>query len=115
MKGRTPTSEEKQWMDAICDIGCIVCLLIFNRYTPGTVHHLDGKEKPGAHKKSICLCGCHHQIASPTGAWATRHGPGRNTGKAAFESAYGTELYLLEHTQKMVEETLKPCNISIMV
>ena len=49
----------------------------------------------------LSLCGAHHQLASPTGEWVTRHGPGRATGKAAFEEAFGTELELLEQLREL--------------
>ncbi len=102
VQGNNPTADDKRWHDAQCELGCIVCLVMFNVYTPGTVHHMDGKTKPGAHKKTICLCGGHHQVASDSGEWATRHGPGRNAGKAMFEAAYGTEEELMEITKKML-------------
>lgn len=102
MKGKAPTAEEKRLHDAMCELGCIVCLVIFNIYTPGTIHHTDGRTKPGAHKKVLCLCGCHHQVASDSGEWATRHGPGRNAGKTMFELAYGTEEELLEKTMELL-------------
>ncbi len=69
-------------------------------YSPGTVHHCDGKTKPGAHSLVLCLCGRHHQIASPTGEWATRHSPGRRAGKSVFEAAYGSEDALMRKTKE---------------
>jgi hypothetical protein len=103
MKGKAPTAEEKRWHDAQCELGCIVCLDIFGIYTPGTVHHMDGRTKPGSHMKTLCLCGAHHQVASDSGEWATRHGPGRNAGKTMFEAAYGTEEELLQKTRDRLE------------
>lgn len=92
MKGRNPTAAEKRYMTAAVELGCWVCMKHYDTYSPATIHHIDGKTKPGAHYNAIPLCAHHHQIASSTGEWATRHGPGRNTGKKAFESAYGTEI-----------------------
>ena len=102
MKGRKPTAAEKAWHDAQCELGCIVCLVVFGIYTPGTVHHTAGKTKLGSHKETLCLCGAHHQVASDSGEWATRHGPGRNAGKAMFEKAYGSEKSLLEKTHELL-------------
>jgi len=102
MKGRTATKSEKQWMDAICELGCIVCLDAFKTFSPGTVHHIDGKTKKDAHLSAICLCARHHQVASDSGEYATRHGPGRNAGKSMFEAAYGAERELLEKTKAML-------------
>ena len=35
LKGRTPTKAEKEWMDSIIDLGCIVCLHIHGVGSPG--------------------------------------------------------------------------------
>lgn len=93
-------------MDAICEIGCIVCRLELGVVSPACPHHIDGKTKPGAHLNTIPLCGPHHQVASPTGEWATRHGPGRNAGRAAFEEAYGSEEELRQATVRLVKKML---------
>ncbi len=102
MKGKNPTAKDKRFWDAICEIGCIVCFNTFNEFTPGTIHHIDGRTKPGAHKSVLCLCARHHQVASDTGEWVTRHGPGRKSGKAMFEAAYGTEQELLNKTMELL-------------
>ena len=96
MKGRTPTKVEKEWLNAITSLGCIVCYLELNVFTPASIHHLEGKTKPGAHLKSIPACGRHHQIPGP--GYKSRHGDG----KAQFEARHGTEAYLLEKTQQAV-------------
>lgn len=103
MKGRTPTSGEKMYMNAIVELGCIVCRKSFGVYSPATIHHCDGKTKPDAHYRSIALCPRHHQVASDSGEWATRHGPGRNTGKTMFEAAYGSEQVLIEQSHNEVD------------
>lgn len=103
MFGKSRTKKEKHYHDAICEIGCIVCLDTFKTYSPGTVHHINGRSKRGAHMQSICLCARHHQVASDSGEWATRHGPGRNASKSMFEAAYGTEQELLEMTNNLLK------------
>lgn len=85
-------------------MGCIVCLEVWNTFSPAHIHHMDGQTKKGCHELTIGLCNRHHQNASDTGLWATRHGPGRNAGKYCFESTYGTELELLEKVNKIIEE-----------
>jgi len=97
MKGRTPTKEEKAWLDAICQIGCIVCLNEFNIYTPCMPHHMDGKTKPGAHFKTIGLCDGHHQNGGPGVAFHA-------TGKKTWEARYGTQKALLEQTKMLINE-----------
>jgi len=88
MKGRRPNAEERRWLASICELGCIVCRKEFGLFTEASPHHIDGKTKPGAHLKTIPLCGRHHQI--PGDGYKTRH-----ANKTAFEKAYGTEYELL--------------------
>lgn len=52
LKGKAPNKEEKAWMDAIATMGCIVCWDQFDTFSPAEVHHIDGKTKPGADRKS---------------------------------------------------------------
>ena len=55
MKGRQPNKQEKLWMDSISQVGCIVCKLLYDAYTPAEIHHIDGKTK----KASEDYPGCH--------------------------------------------------------
>lgn len=96
MKGRQPNAEEKRWLNAIVNFGCIVCYLELNVFTEASPHHLDGRTKPDAHLKTTPLCSRHHQIPGP--GYKSRHGDG----KAQFEAAYGTESYLLSMTSRAV-------------
>ena len=48
LKGRTPTKAEKEWMDSIIDLGCIVCLHIHGVGSPQRFTILTGRLKPGA-------------------------------------------------------------------
>lgn len=103
MKGSNRTKEDIRYQDAICELGCCVCLFVFGMFTPGTVHHISGRTRPGAHRNAICLCAAHHQVTSDTGQWTTRHGPGRSSGKAMFEAAYGSEEKLLKKTMDKLD------------
>jgi len=96
VKGRTPTKIEKEWLNAIGSLGCIVCYLELNVFTEASPHHICGRTKPGAHLESYGLCSRHHQIPGP--GYKSRHGDG----KAQFEARHGTEAYLLEKTQQAV-------------
>ena len=98
---RALTKADKERGAKLRDLGCIVCYRQ-GVFTPSGIHHLDGQTKPGCHDLTIGLCGPHHQVASPVGAWATRHSPGRNSGKKAFEDAYGAEQDLLEMTNELI-------------
>lgn len=96
MKGRQPTAEEKRHMNAVAQLGCIVCRLRGYGETPAAIHHLEGKTKPGAHFLVIPLCGIHHQ----TGGYGTA----LHAGKKAFEKKFGTESYLLEQTTRLLNK-----------
>ena len=98
MKGRTPRKAEKEWMDKISQLGCIVCLKHEDVYSPAEIHHLEGKTKPEAHFRSIPLCFNHHREGSFNFLWVSRH-----PWKTEFEKRYGKEIDLLELTKKKVE------------
>lgn len=99
MKGKSPTAEEKKWLNDICEVGCIVCKLEMGIFSPASPHHMDGRTKPGAHLLTIPLCGQHHQVPDPTSQnrWTARH-----ENKFRFEKRYGSEGFLLEKTKEMV-------------
>lgn len=100
MKGRTPTKDEKAFMDRMVQLGCIVCYKL-GYEAPATIHHMEGKTRPGAHYKVLPLCGNHHQIPANNGMWVSRHGDG----KKAFEKEYGTELELYELCLELLGES----------
>ena len=81
-------------MDAATRHGCIVCRLHHDTYSPATIHHIDGKTKPGAHLDSIPLCYLHHQGGADCAEYTSRH-----PYKARFVARYGTEQALLEATR----------------
>lgn len=90
------TKAERKWMDAITQIGCIVCHLQGHPGTPAVVHHILKNGRRQSHLQTIPLCEPgHHQ-----------HGKdqkiSRHPNKARFEAAYGTEDYLLQKTKELV-------------
>jgi len=98
MKGRKPTEEEKDWMDDICQFGCIVCYLEFDGlYTPAVPHHIEGKTKPGAHFQTIPLCPAHHQ----TGPYGVAF---HQTGKKVWEAEHGSQIALRERIEQLIFE-----------
>ena len=64
MKGRTPNKAEKQHMDRVSQLGCIVCRQQGKGRVPCEIHHVDGKTKPDAHFKVLPLCFEHHRMGS---------------------------------------------------
>ena len=57
-----PTKSEKDYWDKLAEkIGCVVCHRKFGIIGPVSIHHIDGRTKPGAHLNVLPLCGAHHQ------------------------------------------------------
>lgn len=97
---RTPTAEERAWMDAITAIGCIACLIDGHPGTPGAVHHILRGGRRIGHLHSICLCDPgHHQNGQERGVVS------RHPTKARFEARYGTESELLARSRALVNST----------
>lgn len=93
-----PNKAEREWMDAITRIGCIVCYLQGHPGTPGVVHHIlsQGRTRMG-HLFTICLCDPgHHQNGDGINKIS------RHPWRTRFVKEYGTEMYLLEETGKLV-------------
>ena len=84
-------------MDSISQVGCIVCKLLYDAYTPAEIHHIDGKTKPGCHLLTIPLCYEHHREGANNDLYVSRH-----PFKAEFEKRYGTEMELLEKLKELV-------------
>ena len=97
MKGRTPTADEKKWMDDVASLGCIVCRREGHGETPAEIHHLDGKTKVGAHFHIIPLCYFHHRQGSDTAQFTSRH-----PYKRRFEERYGPEIELMFIVEELV-------------
>ncbi|MGX1961032.1 Ref family recombination enhancement nuclease [Serratia liquefaciens] len=100
--GRTPTAEERRFMDKMGKLPCIACLLHGQKSYEISLHHIDGRVKPGAHKRILPLCVWHHQHAAPLESrrrfpWLIPvHACGTVGGKADFERRNNTQDFLLE-------------------
>ena len=91
------TKAEREYLDAIVQLGCCVCVREGRGATPGEPHHLlDGGRRIG-HLFAICLCPTHHRSGIRNQQAVSRH-PHR----IVFEARYGTELELLQWTREMV-------------
>lgn len=83
-------------MDRICQLGCVVCRLVYGVFSPAVPHHILSGSKRKGHLWTIPLCDPgHHQ--NPKEGMIARHPT-----KARFEAAYGTEEELLEKTRQMI-------------
>jgi hypothetical protein len=90
-KQRAVTTEEKAFWDRLAALGCIACMKDGVYQPIVSIHHVDGRTKPGCHKLVLPLCAGRHQdgtgedkslIAVPQ--W-----------KARFERIYGTQKELM--------------------
>lgn len=86
-------------MNAIAQLGCIVCRLAGHPNTPAVVHHLLRGGRRIGHLATIPLCPDHHQQTRPGTGKVARHPT-----KVQFEKAYGTEQHLLEQTKKLLND-----------
>jgi len=104
MKGRPPTADEARFMSAIADLGCVACRHDGWSNPDVSVHHIDGRTKPGAHLLVLPLCAGHHQDGTGTNPTLIAVHPY----KARFEGRYGTQLALLAECVAMIKEQGEP-------
>lgn len=90
------TVAERKWMDAITQLGCVVCTLQGHPGTPAIVHHILRNGRRQSHLQTIPLCQPGHHMDG-TGGKISRH-----PNKTRFVAAYGTEDYLLQKTKELV-------------
>lgn len=101
LKGRPPTADEKRVMTAIARLSCVACALHGEDQPLISLHHIDGREKPGAHYLVLPLCKWHHQHAAPKEIRAVYpwlvpvHADGSCGGKTAFTAQNASEEDLL--------------------
>ena len=100
-KGRTPTADERRVMDALGRLPCIACLMHGITTEEISLHHIDGRTKPDAHKLVLPLCKWHHQYAAPPEIRAIHpwlvpvHADGTVGGKPEFNRLNKQETVLL--------------------
>lgn len=92
-------AEKLYWSSLVNVIGCIACYLDDTPTNHCSIHHVDGRTRPGAHMKVLPLCAGHHQ-----------DGTGNNKAliavhpfKARFEAKYGTQEQLMAKCQELLD------------
>jgi hypothetical protein len=85
-------------MDLMGSLPCIACLKDGWTNRDISLHHIDGRTKPGAHFLTLPLCGPHHQQddSDPRGRISV-HGR-----KATFQARYGMQMDLLAECMAML-------------
>lgn len=97
-QGESMTNAESEWMDAICELGCIVCRQFGKTFSPAEPHHLLSGGRRIGHLQTIPLCDRHHRSGVNNAGWVSRH-PWRTE----FVLRYGSEEFLLAKTKELVE------------
>jgi hypothetical protein len=100
-KRRSVTDAERRYWDRLASvIGCVACLRARRPSdSPVSIHHIDGRTKPGCHMLVLPLCaGCHQQGTGNDKSLVAVHG-----NKARFEKLYGTQLELKALCDAMLE------------
>ena len=96
-KQRAVAPAEKVLWDRLAALGCIACMKE-GRYNPHvSIHHVDGRTKPGCHLLVLPLCAPHHQDDG-SGALAV------HPWKARFEKRYGSQLELVAECMNLIGE-----------
>lgn len=99
LKGRNPNKSEKQHMDKVVQLGCIVCRNKGFYNTPAEIHHIEGKTKDQAHFFVLPLCFQHHRQGGKDEPFISRH-----PYKKRFIQAYGSEEDLLKQVKGLIDE-----------
>ncbi len=91
-KERAVTSVEKLTWDRLAnEIGCVACMKDGNFNPHVSIHHVDGRTKPGCHQLVLPLCSGHHQ----DGTGEDKSLIAVHPWKARFEARYGTQAELM--------------------
>lgn len=98
MKGRAPTAHEAWFMGRIGTLPCICCDKDGSSNWEISLHHIDGRTKPGAHFLVLPLCAGHHQDGTGTNPTLIAVHPY----KARFEARYGKQMDLLAECMGML-------------
>lgn len=99
-KQRTVTPAEKAMWSKLAELGCIACMKD-GRYNPHvSIHHVDGRTKPGCHRLVLPLCAGHHQ----DGTGEDKSMISVHPWKAQFELVYGDQIELVAECMKLIGE-----------
>ena len=98
-------AEQAYWSRLAGEIGCIACRLDGRENPFVSIHHTDGRTKPGCHMRVLPVCAPHHQQddTDPLDRVAI------HPNKAEFELIYGTQERLMEicHEILGIEQNLE--------
>ncbi len=95
------TPAEKIIWSKLAEIGCIACMKdgFYNPHV--SIHHVDGRTKPGCHRNVLPLCAGHHQ----DGAGEDKTMLAVHPWKARFERRYGSQESLVAECLMLAGES----------
>ena len=99
-KERTVTAAEKLLWSRLAALGCVACKKDGNFNTHVSIHHVDGRTKPGCHQLVLPLCAGHHQDGTGEDKTLIAVHPW----KARFETRYGTQAELMDECAQALGE-----------
>ncbi len=99
MKGKNPSASERAFHTRLAGLGCIACRMDGICEPMVSIHHIDGRTKPGAHMKVLPLCAGHHQDGTGAPGLIAVH-----PWKRAFEKRYGSQESLLAMCHDLLKE-----------
>lgn len=93
-KQRAVTAADKvYWSRLASEVGCIACAIDGNFNPHVSIHHIDGRTKPGCHMLVLPLCAGHHQ----DGTGEDKSMVAVHPWKSQFEARYGAQMDLLDY------------------
>ena len=99
-KERAVTAAEKLLWTRLAALGCVACKKDGNFNTHVSIHHVDGRTKPGCHQLVLPLCAGHHQDGTGEDKTLIAVHPW----KARFEARYGTQAELMDECAQALGE-----------
>jgi hypothetical protein len=87
---KSKTKAEKNHLERVVSLGCIVCKNLGHMDTPAEIHHIRtgcGTGQRADNSRVIPLCHSHHRTGG--------HGVAIHAGRQTWEDKYGTETELL--------------------
>jgi hypothetical protein len=88
---------DKERYEKLAELGCIVCKLFEDEWSPIDVHHINGRTGNG-NQETLGLCFYHHREGSNCESHVSRH-----PWLTEFEQRYKTEAELLEITNDLIK------------
>jgi hypothetical protein len=97
MAKKPPTKSERAHLDAVSELGCLVCRAM-GYWSPALIHHvrtIQGQRITRNHAYVLPLCPMHHSADYKTGF---------HTGSRSWQRLHGSEESLLELVQQLLTE-----------